>query len=933
MSVSEEAVFHSATPPSVGRALREFALVFVPFAVLLGGGLIGFFLVDLAGEKRIQSAREMEAVHQAGWELSRDLAVVAGDLFILARSPQLRRVIAGGPAEVRKTLAEEFTAFARHRHLYDQLRYIDERGREIVRVNYVAGRAHAVTGALLQDKSHRYYFKRAKALRPGQIYMSPFDLNVENGRVQVPHKPVIRFATPLTDDLGRRRGILILNYLGTRLLRHIENALAHSSGEGMLLNDEGYWLYSRQIDDRWGFMFGNGRTLANSRPALWRQIQKTDAAQQLDGAGLLTFTTIYPLLELERSLDNTPAPARSRPAIPTDGTRSWKLATWVDRDVLYAQSRDRLKIGAAGYAVLILLWAVVSMRFTRARLAEQQARGFVRKLSSAIEQSTDIVYITDRRGTIEYVNAGFERITGYSRDEALGRSANLLKSGQHDGPFYRGLWDTILKGETFQSVIVNRKKDESLYYEQKTISPLKDAQGRITNFVSTGKDVTDQMAVQQELYHLAFHNPLTGLPNRAFFQEHLHDGMQRARRQRQQMALLFLDLDRFKNVNDSLGHDAGDRLLSLVGQRLKGSCRETDTVAHIGGDEFAIILEGIRDSQDVGAISEMIIEALRSPFDLDGYDIFVTVSIGIAMYPLHDVDAQQLVKYADTAMYRAKQRGRNHYAFYSHEMTERVAEQLALDTDLRHALAREEFLLHYQPIVELDSGRLLGVEALLRWQHPMRGLSVPSEFIQALEDSRLILPVSAWVVAQACRDCLRLAAGANMPELTVAVNLSPHCLLQDGLAETVADVLEQTGLPPTRLALEITESALIEDTERAADALLALKRLGVRLAIDDFGTGYSSLNYLRRFHFDALKIDRGFVQQVTHNPNDRALVTAIIAMAHNLGIEVIAEGVETAAQQALLSEWDCDAVQGYRILAPDTLDAVARLAQTRERWL
>jgi len=930
--VSNDGAFHSSATQPRGRLAREFAVVFLPFALLLAVGLVVFYLLDLGSERRIQTAREKQAVQQARGQLTQDLDVVAADLFILAGSRQLRQAIERGTPAARRHLAEEFARFAEHRRVYDQLRYIDADGREVVRVNYTAKGAEVVAESRLQDKSRRYYVRQAMGLRPGQVYMSAFDLNVENGSIERPQKPVIRFATPVADARGRRRGLLALNYLGDRLLADVRAGLSQSAGEGMLLNAAGYWLYSPDRTRRWGFMFDNGETLARSNPELWQAMQAGVSQQRLDAAGLLTFTTIYPLLELERLLDNTLGTDRVGALAPAQ-TTVWKLATWVEHDTLYAHSYNRARLSAGAYAIVLAVWAIVSLGFARTRLAGQRARELVRKLSSSIEQTSDIVYITDRDGIIEYVNPGFEQVTGYSRTEAIGRRSNLLKSGQHGRSFYRDLWRTILEGRTFQSVLINRRKDGTLFYEQKTIAPLKDKSDRIASFVSTGKDVTEQMAAQQQLYHLAFHNPLTGLPNRAYFQDHLRESMQRARRQRQELALLFMDLDRFKNVNDSLGHEAGDRLLNLVGERLKACCRETDTVAHIGGDEFAVILEGVRDAQGAAVIAEAIIEALRAPFTIDSRELFVTVSIGVAMYPLHDVDAQHLVKYADTAMYRAKQHGRNHYVFYSHEMTERVAEQFALDTDLRHALEREEFLLHYQPIVELGSGRLLAIEALLRWQHPDRGLLRPAEFIAALEDSRLILPVSAWVVERACRDCLQLHEGLNLTELTVAVNLSPHCLLQEGLDATVGDILDKTGLAPERVTFEITETALIEDMERASNALLDLKRLGVRLAIDDFGTGYSSLNYLRRFHFEALKIDRSFVQQIGRNANDRALVTAIIAMAHNLGIEVIAEGVETTEQRALLAEWGCDAIQGYLCLAPDTLGSLARLARTRERWL
>ena len=439
------------------------------------------------------------------------------------------------------------------------------------------------------------------------------------------------------------------------------------------------------------------------------------------------------------------------------------------------------------------------------------------------------------------------------------------------------------------------------------------------------RDISDRRQAQQRLSFLANFDGLTGLPNRSLFRDRLAHAMEVAKRKGLPMALMFLDLDNFKVVNDSLGHAAGDQLLQHVARQLRGCLRVSDsvspanpepvTVSRLGGDEFTVIAQGIGSAEDAAMVAQRILDTLEQPFIIQNTELHVSASIGIAMYPGPDVDLDGLIRHGDMAMYRSKLRGRGTYSFFSTEMSAEVAARLAMENDLRRAVERQEFVLHYQPKADLATGQITGVEALIRWHCPGRGLVPPDRFISALEDSALILPVGAWALRQACAD-LASWDEAGLPAMNMAVNLSARQFRQPFLARFVQDTLRDQGLAPQRLELELTESLLLEDSAATRDVLGALAALGVRVAMDDFGTGHSSLSYLKRFDIDTLKIDRSFVSELPHDDEDLAIAAAIIAMGRSLQMKVVAEGVETEAQAECLGLLGCDEVQGYLLSRP-----------------
>jgi diguanylate cyclase (GGDEF)-like protein len=463
--------------------------------------------------------------------------------------------------------------------------------------------------------------------------------------------------------------------------------------------------------------------------------------------------------------------------------------------------------------------------------------------------------------------------------------------------------------------IRQRRKNGEFFPIWLNVSAVTDADDRVTHNVSLFSDITSLKESQEQLERLAHHDVLTGLPNRLLFHARLEHALERARREGNKVAILCLDLDHFKNINDSLGHPAGDRLLQVVTQRLLHAVREEDTVARFGGDEFSLLLEDLRDSKDAGIVAEKVLKVLAKPFDLDGHESYVSGSIGISLFPDDGQDITTLLKNADSALYQAKEQGRNTYHFYTKDLTRAAFKRLGLESSLRRAVERDEFILFYQPQVDLSDGRVVGAEALLRWRHPELGLMLPNEFIPMTESTGLIVKLGEWVLHTACTQA-KAWQNAGLPFIRMAVNLSSVQVSRGDMLHTMKRVLGETGLDPRYMELEITEGLIMQQTQQTIRTLDELTAMGVMLAIDDFGTGYSSLSYLRRLPLQRLKIDKSFVREIPDDAGDRAITRAVIALGNNLNLTVVAEGVENEVQREFLFNNGCDEAQGYLYGAP-----------------
>jgi diguanylate cyclase (GGDEF)-like protein/PAS domain S-box-containing protein len=534
--------------------------------------------------------------------------------------------------------------------------------------------------------------------------------------------------------------------------------------------------------------------------------------------------------------------------------------------------------------------------------------------------------ITDVNGSIEYVNPAFEAITGYSQDEVVGHNPRMLNSGKQNQEFYLTMWNTLLKGENFSDVFINIRKDGSLYYEEKTITPVRSQGKEITHFIATGRDISERMRTQERLHYMAHHDALTKLPNRTLFLDRLRQAMGRAHWHNRLIAVVLMDLDNFRKVNDMLGDNIGDTLLLQLTQRLSSSIRIGDTVARFGGDEFAILLDDVASEKDVSQLAKKILDTLAPAFEVKHQEVLVTASIGVSIFPSDGDDPETLVRNADIAMYRAKHLGKNNYQFYSNEMSARAFERLTLETSLRHALKRDEFFLEYQPQIDSRSGKIKAVEALLRWQHPELGVVSPSDFVPILEETGLIVKVGDWTLRTACDQVVKWHQ-QGFAGLRVCVNLSSRQFNDPDFIQSFHSIISETGIKPERLELELTESLLMRNASKTISALNTLSHIGVQIAVDDFGTGYSSLNYLRRFPISTLKIDRSFVQDVIEDSDDAAIASAIIVMGQTLNLNVVAEGVESEAQLEFLNQRHCYEIQGNIFSNPLDADGITALLE------
>ncbi|KDR56042.1 EAL domain-containing protein [Arthrospira platensis] len=539
----------------------------------------------------------------------------------------------------------------------------------------------------------------------------------------------------------------------------------------------------------------------------------------------------------------------------------------------------------------------------------------LKMFSRACDQSPVSIVITDSEGDIQYVNPKFEEITGYKAAEVMGQNPRILKSGYTTEPEYDVLWKQITSGKQWSGEFHNKRKNGELFWEHASICPMRDEEGYITHFIAVKEDITQQKHNEEILAHQANYDALTDLPNRTLIFERLRQAIIQAQVNHSNVAVMFIDLDHFKNINDTLGHELGDFLLKEAGMRLKGCLRTTDTVGRLGGDEFLVIIPNLDDLIQAEYIATQVLGVLGEPFNLCGEEAFISASIGIASYPQDGNNASTLVRNADTGMYAAKQEGRNVFAFFTQNMNDEAQSRIIIENHLRHAINRDELSVVYQPFINLATAQIVGAEALMRWYNPELGNIRPDQFIAIAEESRLIVDLGEWILSQACQEVAIWHQQGNSG-LWVAVNMSPRQLRTPNLVNVIIEAIANNGLSSDCLELEITERSLVAEVPGVQSLIKQLHSLKIRLAIDDFGTGYSSLSYLKRFPFSVLKIDKSFISDLPDDQDAIALVKTMITMAHGLGLVVVAEGIETSAQLDFLCNQGCDYGQGYLFSKP-----------------
>lgn len=601
-----------------------------------------------------------------------------------------------------------------------------------------------------------------------------------------------------------------------------------------------------------------------------------------------------------------------------------KTVNYIDTDHSPGQTRTVRKVKTAVHddkgkvvGVLGILWDI-----TEQVTIEEQ----LRLAYTVFKNTVEGVMITDPKSKLIAVNEAFKKITGYDEDEVLGQSPAILHSGEHDDAFYKKMWSHLNEYGYWQGELWNRRKAGEIYPEWITISEVKGKDDQVTHYIGMFLDISERKEQEAKLRFMAHHDSLTKLPNRTLFSMRVTQAIKRAKRNNQHLAVLFVDLDRFKVINDSLGHSVGDDVLKIIAQRLVSSVREEDTVTRLGGDEFAILIEQLNHVYDVEPVALKILEGLRKPIIAQDNEIIMGASIGISVFPEDASNEAELLSHSDSAMYRSKQDGRSIYQFYSQEMGVEAEQRFSLEKQLRRAIENDELKLYYQPQVDIKTNNMIGMEVLLRWQNPSQGLMYPATFIELAENSGLIGPIGEWVLRHSCLQHRQWTEqGLKPPKLSV--NLSVKQVRYPDLLDGIHNILEESKIDPRQLKLEITESSLMQNIEDSLIRLNKIRALGIDLAIDDFGTGYSSLNYLRRLPITDVKIDKSFVQDIASGQDGETIIRTVIAMAKNLRLGVIAEGVETEQQLDFLRHNACDQYQGYHYMHPVDAEAFTEILE------
>jgi len=786
---------------------RQFVLIFLSLSIGLLSLISWLYWQQSKSNMSKVMDQEQLAVDLMTHSTLESLQEVAADLVQLRTQNELISYFDAEDGTL-KQLTNEYLTFSETRQRYDQIRFLDVNGHELVRVNYYQGQAHNISRNQLQDKVSRYYVRDTLSLPKGSIYLSPLDLNIENGQIETPYKPVIRFSTPVFDRDEKLRGMVVINYLAEDSLEHIRQISTSFAGEPMLLNNQSYWLLSPYGEDEWGFMLKEkkGIHFRAKFPGEWGVIRQQHSGQILTEQGLFTFTTLYPLKELTetRQVDKN----RSSDVLTRNRSDRyrWKLLTFVPSQVLGQYSSRLLTRLIIIGSILLMLVAVGSYSIALFSLRRR-------------------IHIT-------------------------------------------------------------------------------------------------------QLETLVHFDRLTALPNLTLYLDRLNQAKRQADRYNQSLGQLYIDIDNFKDINDTLGHQAGNQLLIQMAERLMSTVRSSDTVARLGSDEFIVLLTMINGRACCDATASKIINAVSAPFIIRGVSRYITISIGITLYPEDGISVSDILKNSDIAMHKAKEAGKNNYWFYSKKMNEAFQARIAMEHNLKKALSNDELTLLYQPKVDLRTNKITGAEALIRWYQPEKGWIGPAQFIPVAEQSKLILSIGEWVIEQACRDLHQLSqiGFANIP---VAVNVSSAQILLQDVYGIITNTLADFELKAHQLEIEITETALLREDDTSKTVLNKLRQRGIKIWLDDFGTGYSSLNHLREFSVSGVKIDQAFIASLDTNANDRILVSAITGLAKSLGIATIAEGIETGQQLARLQSCQCHFGQGYLFSRPVPFQEFTKLLADR----
>ncbi|MEI7456721.1 MAG: EAL domain-containing protein [Nitrosomonadales bacterium] len=896
--------------------LFHLLIWFVPLALLVILSAVYFYKAEGQREFIAHSLTENAKIALAKGAVEQTLEGIYSDTYLVAQNLTLQELATNTSSDLMWRFLHDLRLISQSRKHYDEISWIDEAGMERARVHFNGNHTNLIPVEKLTNKSTTDYYTQALKLNAGEIYVSPQDFNAEPAEFS--HGHILRIATPVVDTNGDKHGVIVFNCLSEHMIQKFNTSTLAGDDHAMLVNRDGYYLEKSPAID--ASQTSNMRSMANT--AVWQHIIGTPQGQFMAADGLWTFETVYPA-----GINPIKRVAYTADFSPTQNLE-WKVVRHIAPDQLFSRTRA-LKTGLIeGSALLLALIFFSSLKHARNHVRVKLAETDLRIAATAFE-SEEAMIITDANGVILKVNQVFTDTTGYTSEEVVGQNPRLLKTDQHSLEFYDQMWRAIKQAGKWQGEIWDKRKNGEIYPKLLNIYAVKGKNGVVTHYVGSYTDLTERKMAEEKIISLAFYDTLTGLPNRRLLLDKLNYALASGLRTGKNGALLFIDLDNFKTLNDTLGHDIGDLLLKQVAHRLKSCVREIDTVARIGGDEFVVMLEDLNSESteaaaQTEAIGEKILDALRTPYQLLTHEFYSSVSIGITLFSNDGQSQEEPLKQADIAMYQAKKSGRNKLRFFDQHMQDAISSRANLEAELRKALENEQLQLHYQ--IQIDSAhQAIGAEVLLRWIHPVKGIISPAQFVPIAEETGLILPIGLWVLETACAQLKKWQNQAATAHLILAINVSARQFHQSGFATEVQSVILKYNINPALLKLELTEGMLLNNLDDTIDTMRSLQAFGVQFSLDDFGTGYSSLQYLKRLPLAQLKIDQSFVRDLATDHSDQAIVRTIIAMAHSLSLNVIAEGVETEIQRQILLDNDCSHYQGYLFGKPVPVEAFEAL--------
>jgi diguanylate cyclase (GGDEF)-like protein/PAS domain S-box-containing protein len=911
----------------LAQQLKSTLLIAVPLIAIFGMAIFCYYSQQIVEVER--NAQQMnQYVNQViSLKVGNILRNIAGDAQLLASNPLLPRVFSNPSGTDARLIAQEWLEFSAQKRIYDQIRLLDLDGHEITRINLSVSGASIVSRDQLQKKVTRYYFNEAMSLDPGQIYLSPLDLNIENNQIEQPIKPMLRIALSVVDK-NKKIGLLVLNYLAANLMREIDAYSQLAESKNLLLNQQGYYLHGVTSDRAWLFMYpqkNQSRGIFSSDYAeVWSQIKQNSEAQLKTNQGIFSFQWLS-------FNDFTESPGAYG--------QQFIIVSLVNAHQLLALKAPYREFALGSSLITLPIIVIFSALTSHFRLRELNTFDLLRFTETnqrlILESVGEGIFGIDATGRVTFANSRAQTLTGYTQDEILGQQLHsLIHTCEHNrGQNFEEhcpLQQCLRRGKVqYQADDLFLRKNCETFPVEYIYNPINE-NGTYHGGVLSFFDITKRKQAEQRVEYLALYDSLTNLPNKRLFLDRLEQQIASAKHNKQISALLYIDIDRFKQINDAMGHDNGDKILIETAHRLQYVTEEGDTLAHVGSDEFTLLLANhVIDAEEMAhraqIIADEVMLILQQPYYLDHNSVRLTVSIGIALFPLDDESASSILAQADTAVASAKQEGRYTTRFFKSEMEQATKGWLLIHNRMLDALANDAFSLAYQPKVE-QNGRVIGIEALLRWKDDDLGVVKPVDFIPIAEQSGMIKQISKFVINQVCAQIkLWLDAGLTEAFGRVAINISPTQFSDKDFVNSILESINRAGIPATTLELEITERTIVDNSSAIKQKLSTLREHGIHFSVDDFGTGYSSLAYLQQLPLDRLKIDRAFITDVDKIHDRQSIVDAIILLAKSLTMDVIAEGVETEEEMNYLLLAGCREFQGYHFHQPMNSDMITGL--------